>query len=146
MASGNLDLVRSVYAAWERGDWSSVEWADPEIEFVFADGPLPGSSTGRAAMSDAWRDFLGNWEDWRIVVEEYRELDDARVLVLVRNTGRGKRSGVMVEQIASKAANLLHIRDGRVVRLIAYADRDRAFADLGLAPEADSPGRAANLA
>jgi hypothetical protein len=38
--SVNLDVVRSVYAAWERCDFSS-EWADPEIEFAFAGGPEP---------------------------------------------------------------------------------------------------------
>jgi hypothetical protein len=41
--SENLDLVRSLYVAFEEGDYSSVEWADSEIEFVIADGPDPGS-------------------------------------------------------------------------------------------------------
>ena len=49
--------MRSLYAAWERGDYfSSVEWAHPDIEFVIADGPAPGSATGLTGMVDRWRD------------------------------------------------------------------------------------------
>jgi ketosteroid isomerase-like protein len=130
--SENLDLVRSIYAAWERGDWSVVGWADPDMELVFGDGPSRGSWKGLAAVRDGWREFLSNWEDWRIAVEEYRELDDERILVRCRNSGRGKSSGVDIEQIAPQTINVFHIHDGKVTRLLAYAEVDRALADLGL--------------
>jgi ketosteroid isomerase-like protein len=138
MASANLDLVRSIYATWERGDFSSAEWAHPEIEYVITDGPSPGRSTGLAGVAEASRDFLSAWEDFRLEVEEYRELDDERVLVLARRSGRGKTSGLELGE--SKGASLFHLRDGKVMQLVQYFDRDRALADVGLPPEAGSPG------
>jgi ketosteroid isomerase-like protein len=137
--SENLDLVRSIYAAWEHGDYSSADWAHPEIEYVHADGPAPGSWTGLTGMAAGFRDFLSAWDDWRIEAEEYRELDDERVLVLYRRSGRGKASGLEVGQISSMAANVFHVRNGKVTRLAVYWDSGRALADLGLAPEGGSP-------
>jgi ketosteroid isomerase-like protein len=138
MASANLDLARSIYAAWERGDWSSSEWAHPDIETVMADGPAPGRSTRVAGAAELWRNFLNAWEGYRSEAEEYRELDDERVLVLIRRSGRGKRSGIELGEIQARGASVFHIRDGKVTRQVVYFERKRAFADLGLAPE-DSP-------
>jgi ketosteroid isomerase-like protein len=133
--SENLDLVRSIFTAWERGDFSSAEWADPEIEFASADGPDPGRWTGVASMADANRDFLSVWNDWRLQAQEFRELDSERVLVFTRRGGRGKRSGL---EISEPAANLFHLRDGNVTKLVFYWERSRALADLGLAPDTQS--------
>ena len=138
MPSANVDLVRSIYTAWERGDFShSADWAHPEIEFEIADGLDPVRLTGLAAMAAGYREFLRAWEDVRFEVDGFRELDDERVLVLGHYIGRGKRSGLEVGQISMRSAAVLYIKDARVRRLVNYFDRDRALADLGLAPETD---------
>jgi SnoaL-like domain len=130
--SENLDLVRSIYADWERGDFASTWWADPEIEYVHADGPAQGSWTGLAGMASGWREWLSAWKDLHIEVERYVELDEGRVLVLSRGIARGSASGLDTDQMRSDAAAVFHIRDRTVTRLIITWDRERALADLGL--------------
>jgi ketosteroid isomerase-like protein len=134
MSQDNIEVVRPVYAAWERGDFTSTEWAHPDIEFVSADGFETGSTMGLGAMAQGWRDWVSVWEEYRVEVEEYRELDDGRILVLMLHCGRGKTSGLDVGETITKraGANVLHVRDGKVARLILYWDRERALADLGL--------------
>jgi hypothetical protein len=131
--SENLDLVRSIYAAWERGDFTRTDWADPEIEFVLVDGLTPGSVKGLEATSEQWREVLADWADFRAEAEEYRELDDERVLGLHRFTGRGRTSGVEVGPTGAKGACLFRVVTGKVTMLALYSGRDRAFTDLGLA-------------
>ena len=130
--SENLDVVRSICSAWERGDFAASDWADPEIESVWADGPAPGSRIGVAAMAESERDFLNAWADVRLTIGEYRELDGHRVLVFIHASGRGKTSGLDLGQMGKTSACLFDIRDGKVTRLVNYWDRDRALADLGL--------------
>lgn len=137
MSSANLDLARSISAAWERGDFSSVEWAHPDIELVFADGPDPSNWTGLAEMSDGFRDFLSAWEDFHFQAEEYREIDEERVLLLVQFSGRAKTSGMALEHMQTTNAAVLHIHDGEVCKVLLYWDRERALVDLGLIQQGD---------
>jgi hypothetical protein len=81
---------------------------------------------------------LSAWENLHGEIEEYRELDADRVLVLFRYSGSGKTSGLEIGQLGKTSANLFHVRDGKVTRLVNYFDGERALADLGLAPEASS--------
>ena len=137
-ASANLDLVRSIYAAHERGDYGSTEWAHPDIEFVIPDGPEPVSLKGVSATMGWARDFLSAWEGFRIKVDEYRELDDERVLVLSHYTGRGKTSGLDLGQMGTLGASLFHVRASKVIKLVVYFDRERGLPDLALAPEGET--------
>ncbi len=131
-ASANVELVRAIYAAWESGDFSHVEWADLHIEHTAVDGPSLGTSRGIQAMGAAWREVLTDWSDFRAEAEEYRELDDERVLVLHRFSGRGRTSGVEVGPTGAKGACLFYVADGKVTKLLLYSVRARGLADIDL--------------
>src|SRR5262249_15611826 len=132
--SANVGLVRSIYAAWERGDFSSSDWADREIEYLRVspygiERTLKGLEAVRSAI-----DLL---DGYRMEAEVYRELDGQRVLVLDRRSGRGKLGGTELALHRGDGAHVFHIRGGAVTRLLAYSDRGRALADLGLAAQPD---------
>ncbi len=127
--SENLDLVRSIYADWERGDFSRTEWADPEIEMNRPDAFEGGVAQGLGSTGTAWRAWLAAWRDYRAEASEFRELDDERVLVLGRMRGRGRLSDAVGE---TEILNVFHLRGGKVIRLVMYSNRARGFAALGL--------------
>jgi ketosteroid isomerase-like protein len=141
--SANLDLVRSIYAVWERGDFTSArlapasKWAYPEIEYVIADGPSPGRWAGVTGMTEGWREFVSAWENLHAEADAYREPDNERILVFATVQGRGKTSGLELGRTRATLAHLFHVRAGKVTKLVLYFDRESALADLGLAPEGD---------
>lgn len=133
-----MELVPSIYAAFERGDFSSAEWAHPDIEYVRADGPEPRSWTGLAGMAEGMREWLSAWQEFRAEAFECRDLDGESVLVRLRYSGRGKSSGLDVERLLTEVADLVHVQDGKVTKIVHYFDGWRALADVGLAPEGGS--------
>jgi ketosteroid isomerase-like protein len=130
--------LRSIYAGWERGDFSHGEWADPEIEWVLVEAPSPGTWHGLAGMAEGFRTWFSSSEDVHVYADKFRELDDERVAVLVHSTGRGKASGLEYPPELTRTAHLFHVRGGKVIKFVFYSDRDRALADLGLTPGGES--------
>jgi hypothetical protein len=94
VTSANLELVKAICEARERGEYESADWADPAIEYVFMDGPNPAVWKGREELARGTRDFLAASTGFHLEIRGYRELDDERVLLLMRFGGTGKGSGV----------------------------------------------------
>ena len=132
MSQENVEIVRAIFSAWGRGDYSENWWAADDIEFVYADGPDPGAWKGLEAMAKGNRAFLQAWEEVRQVAEEFRDIDDGRVLVLHHFHARGKKSGLDLGDLRGEGAAIFQLRGGKVTRLVHYYDRTRALEAVGL--------------
>jgi ketosteroid isomerase-like protein len=77
-------------------------------------------------------DWFGTWEEgWEFEVVELLDTDDV-VVALIRHRGRSKASGVPVEM---GLAHLITYRDGKQVRLQAYASQAEGLEAAGLTAE-----------
>ena len=132
MPRENLEIVREMYDRRERGDMHAGEFVHPDIAFVRIGSELPdfaGEWHGIDGLRQATAEYLNVWEDYRFEVEEMIDLGD-RVLVLERQTARGKRSGAIISQ---DVGTLLTLRDGLIERWEYYWERPEALAAAGIA-------------
>jgi ketosteroid isomerase-like protein len=128
MSQENVEMVKLLFARWNEGDYSSTEWADPDIAFVMKT-PGGGTSHGVEAMAESWGDFLRAWERFQGVPQ--RVIDaGSQVLALNEFGGRGSVSGVPIKGM--RGAALFTFEAGKVVRLVLFTDWDEALEAAGL--------------
>jgi ketosteroid isomerase-like protein len=131
MSEENVEIVRAMYEGRERGDMDASEFVHPEIEFARIGKDLPGDEgewRGLDGMKAASIEYLNVWDDYRFEVERMIDLGD-RVLVLERQTARGKRSGALISQ---DVGTLLTLRDAKIVRWEYYWERAEALEAAGI--------------
>lgn len=130
MSEENVKKVKEIFAAWERGDFSSVEWADPEVEFTIP-GPDPHIHRGVESMGRAWAEWLGAFDEFSVVGREFHDAGD-KVVVDQLFRGKGKGSGIPIDEIAGAA--VLTLSDGKVIRFQGFTSIEAAREAAGLDP------------
>jgi hypothetical protein len=89
--------------------------------------PGPGRRLqGPPRSNPRLRRWLSGWDYWRAEAEEFLEIGDY-VVVLASYHGRGKGSGVEIEQLG---AHVFKLREAQVVRLEIFASREKAIASV----------------
>ena len=93
-----IAALREGYEALNRGDVSAVlELIDPELRWEEGGrSPEAGNYSGRESFERYIRSWLDSFEDFRIEVEEIRD-EGERLVVVARQSGRGRASGVPIE-------------------------------------------------
>jgi ketosteroid isomerase-like protein len=129
MGEADVETLRRGYAALNRGDLSVVlELLDPEIEWHEpAPSPEGGAHRGRDSFERFLRGWLESFDGFRVQPERVVERGD-ELVVVVRQTGMGRSSGLPVE---TRLAHVWTVADGKAVRWEAVADPEEALADGG---------------
>ena len=131
MSQENVEVVRSVWDAWNRGDLEGIlDGISPESEFHPSGRFMDTQQVyrGREEYVDFWREFRAAWEEITIGIERIEDLDN-RVLTLGTPHGRGVESGV---EVNAEAAWLHTIKDGLIVHTQSFATWKEALEAAGL--------------
>jgi ketosteroid isomerase-like protein len=128
MSDANIEIVRAIFRDWGRGDFSSVEWADPEIEFTIP-GPDTRVHRGVESMGRAWAEWLGAFDEFSVAGEEFFDAGN-KIVVQQIFRGKGKGSGIPIDEIPGAA--VFTLRDGKVIRFEGHITLEAALASAGL--------------
>jgi ketosteroid isomerase-like protein len=130
MSTGNLEIVRGIYAEPDGITAATSRWLAPDVRFDFTSAYPDRRILQGAAEIREFRE-TGPWQGAPIHFEPERifEVDDERVLVFVHVSVVGSESGIPVEM---DAAHEFTIRDGLIVYFKVYGDRAEALEAAGL--------------
>jgi ketosteroid isomerase-like protein len=123
VSEGNVEIIRELYDNLARGVYSNRSLFD-EKNLVFrrhgkALGLVEGEWRGSREIRAAVLEYLRSWEDLRNEPEQITKVGDEMVLVLERQIGRGRASGLVMER---EMASLFTLRNGKIIRWDAFWD------------------------
>jgi ketosteroid isomerase-like protein len=110
---------------------------DPEVESVPAWRGAGTTYSGIDGFREMWLDWLEPWVTYRVQVDEMIEMGDS-VVVLVRDRGRRRGTDVEVELISG---SVWTFSDGRITRVVFYANRQDIQEATGLGDRVLATGR-----
>ena len=129
-----IERVDRMYElVWRERDLAgALAGLDEEFEWVMPGHPDGAVRRGPAAVIEFFRDWIEQWEEpdttWAL-----EETAPNTVLATVATRGRGRLSGVPIEQ---RFAQVWTFRDGEPVRMVLYTDEDKARRVAGAGPKA----------
>ncbi|MGI8460564.1 MAG: nuclear transport factor 2 family protein [Solirubrobacterales bacterium] len=136
MSQENLEIVQAIYAETAEGRFgTSLHLFHPDVEYSRSASGEGGTAVdmsttarGLEAMVMATFDWIQTFDRLRVQAERFIEAGDS-IVVFVRHTGNAKASGLPIE---AEFADVMTLREGRVIRFDQYRDRAEALKAAGL--------------
>jgi ketosteroid isomerase-like protein len=136
MSEENVEIVRRMYEEAKTRPDALYEFLDDDIDWETTELDMAGTAQGRGpdTVRSFFRSWVGAFEDWGYEAEDLIDAGDA-VIAQIHQWGRGKASGVMVENSFWQVWTL---REGKAVRATHHRKKAEALEAAGLS-EADMP-------
>jgi ketosteroid isomerase-like protein len=129
VAESNVDVVRSCFEAFREGNYElAMKALSPDVEYDLSHFPEGNVYHGHAGVQEAFRLWLGAWEEYRQELDEVTAFGD-KVLVVGREIGRGKGSGAEVER---GIFAVWTFASGKGTRIRFFASREEAVREESL--------------
>ncbi len=130
MSQEDVEIVRSAYAKFERGEFWAPDLWDPNVRVVWLDALAAGAAetVGLEQLVTTLKSWFESWELVTMSAERIVDADDQVVVVAVWR-GRGRASGAATEW---RHGQVWTLREGKVIDLTTYRDPDAALEAAGL--------------
>jgi ketosteroid isomerase-like protein len=131
MSEANIWVVRRGFEAFTRGDIDGLLALVDEDIVITQDPDVPVGSPqqhGHAGFLEALNLWPEQWDDFKIEIERVVADPGDYVVMLTRQHGRGKQSGVEVE---ARFTFVFAVRDGLIAEWRIFIDEQDALASIG---------------
>jgi ketosteroid isomerase-like protein len=135
MSQENVEIIRLAFEAFNRtfneGTPDYWELLDPEVEWVPMSALLDQTRYhGHDGVRQWMEEMKRDWTSYEVRPERHLDLGDDRVLTLGTWRARGRGSGLLLD--FQQATWLHELRQGKVVRLQTFTERQKALEAAGL--------------
>ena len=128
MSQENVELVRRVYDALNRGDWDAVfRDMHPDVE-ITTERLNAGTHRRREAVQGLGEDYIAAFDNMVFEPEEFLENGDQVVVLLTR---RARPKGGRGEMVV-RNGHIWTIREGTILSMKSFPDPEKALETAGL--------------
>ena len=129
MTAENVEIVRSIYEAFNRRDWDSAfHDQQPQVELILPPGPSASPLQGREQVQAYWEDLGAAFDQAIAEPEEVLESGD-EVVAVVKIRARPKGSSAEIE---IRTGHLWTFRAGKAASMRLFPKPEDALAAAGL--------------
>jgi ketosteroid isomerase-like protein len=130
MSQENVEVIRRVLSEWERGNFASTEFFNPDVHVRWINPIFVHRSEthGLDELRQAMVEFLDAWE--RVTASAERIVTAGDQVISVETwRGRGRASGIETEV---RHSSVWSVAGGKITYFANYGNPDAAFEAAGL--------------